>query len=182
MADGSSDVWKLGAALGSSPLQGGQLDGVPFSHTMPRVGRLSNSLCDHLHFSPVRRLLNRCLKQLHVLCPWSSHKQEVGNQAALRRVYAEGHSRVAHLVSQLTQQPVPQLSPGAVGLELSQRPACTGQSNMTKVCRVVAGWVGSGAGQGKEGGAEEVGAGLGRVGWETLCFCIHMWRTIQKPG
>ena len=97
-------------------------------------------------------------------------------------MYAEGHSRVAHLVSQLTQQPVPQLSPGAVGLELSQRPACTGQSNMTKVCRVVAGCVGSVAGQGKEGGAEEGGAVQGRVGLESLCFCTHMWRPIQKPG
>ena len=66
------------------------------------------------------------------------------SQSALLAAYTEGRQRLAKLVHVLSAVP-PALPPGRISLELNQRPASPGVSNMTKVHCMLGGQEGGGA-------------------------------------
>jgi hypothetical protein len=54
-------------------------------------------------------------------------------EGAVREAYEQGKKRVEKVVDLLTSPPYPELSNGRIDLELNQRPASPGASNMTEV-------------------------------------------------
>lgn len=54
-------------------------------------------------------------------------------EGAVREAYIQGKKRVEKVVDLLTSPPFPELSKGRIDLELNQRPASPGTSNMTEV-------------------------------------------------
>lgn len=66
---------------------------------------------------------------LHALarCP----QQDAADPAALRAAYEAGQARLGRLAARLSGAP-PALTPAAIDMDLNQRPALPGNSNMTK--------------------------------------------------
>ena len=55
------------------------------------------------------------------------------SEGAVREAYELGRKRAEKVVDLLTSPPFPQLSKGRIDLELNQRPASPGDSNMSEV-------------------------------------------------